>query len=676
MLLLIFLFIFEDYDPAMKPEKENIPHDHHPPNTNDPGYPEESVFSLLVNSIQDYAIFIIDEFGYIQSWNKGARDIKWYTEEEIIGKNISLFYTDDDINASVPNKNLQQARKLGSYESEGWRKRKGGSLFWASVTFTALYNNQGVFTGFAKITRDTTMQKRAEAKIAYLARMVDKTSDAIFSLSSTFNVLSWNRAAQALYGFTPEEVLLKPAEQVLGADITDEYRQEARAELNTRGFWNGEICHTKKDGTPFWVFLSVTLSRDEKGRADEYICISRDITAQKKAEEEKHQLYLRIEKLATERLKESLKEIADYKYALNRSSIVAITNADGIITYVNENFCRISQYSSEEVIGQDHRILNSGYHPAAFMRELWETIESGNVWKGEIRNKRKDGTFYWVDATIVPFINDEGKPYQYLSIRTDITERKNAEQELHSLNEQLEERVKNRTQQLELVNKELEAFSYSVSHDLRAPLRAVSGYSKIVLEDYSNKIDSEGKRLLNNIVGNAKMMGQLIDDLLSFSRLGRKEIAMVDIDMQGLVRGCLQQVLDNTTGKYVVEVEPLVNCTGDVNMIKQVWVNYIGNAVKYSANNTSPQILIGSRLENDMIIYYIKDNGVGFDMNYAHKLFGVFQRLHRADEFEGTGVGLALVKRIIAKHNGEVWAGSELGKGATFYFSLPQKIVL
>lgn len=676
MLLLIFLFIFEDYDPAMKPEKENIPHDRHPPNTNDPGYPEESVFSLLVNSIQDYAIFIIDEFGYIQTWNKGARDIKWYTEEEIIGKNISLFYTDDDINASVPNKNLQQARKLGSYESEGWRKRKGGSLFWASVTFTALYNNQGVFTGFAKITRDTTMQKRAEAKIAYLARMVDKTSDAIFSLSSTFNVLSWNRAAQALYGFTPEEVLLKPAEQVLGADITDEYRQEARAELNTRGFWNGEIRHTKKDGTPFWVFLSVTLSRDEKGRADEYICISRDITAQKKAEEEKHQLYLRIEKLATERLKESLKEIADYKYALNRSSIVAITNADGIITYVNENFCRISQYSSEEVIGQDHRILNSGYHPAAFMRELWETIESGNVWKGEIRNKRKDSTFYWVDATIVPFINDEGKPYQYLSIRTDITERKNAEQELHNLNEQLEERVKNRTLQLELVNKELESFSYSVSHDLRAPLRAVSGYSKIVLEDYSNKIDSEGKRLLNNIVGNAKMMGQLIDDLLSFSRLGRKEIAMVDIDMQGLVRGCLQQVLDNTTGKYVVEVEPLVNCTGDVNMIKQVWVNYIGNAVKYSANNTRPQILIGSRLENDMIIYYIKDNGVGFDMNYAHKLFGVFQRLHRADEFEGTGVGLALVKRIIAKHNGEVWAESELGKGATFYFSLPQKIVL
>jgi len=663
----------------MKPPKENITQvagGYQPPHAPKPGYPDESVFSLLVSSIQEYAIFLTDELGNIQSWNKGARDMKWYAEEEIIGKNISLFYTDDDVTNGVPAKNLQQARKLGSYESEGWRKRKGGSLFWANVTFTALYNNQGVFTGFAKITRDTTVQKRAEAKIAYLAQMVDKTSDAIFSLSSTYHILSWNRAAQALYGYTPEEVLLKPAEQVLRADITGDYRQETRRELNIRGFWNGEIRHTKKDDTLVWVFLSVTLSRDEKGKADEYICISRDITAQKKAEEEKHQLYLKIEKLATERLNESLKEIADYKYALNRSSIVAITNADGIISYVNDNFCRISQYSADEVIGQDHRLVNSGYHSAAFMRDLWDTIIAGNVWKGEIRNKRKDGTFYWVDTTIVPFVNDEGKPYQYLSIRADITERKNAEQELNILNEQLEERVKNRTQLLELVNKELESFSYSVSHDLRSPLRAVSGYSKIILEDYSDKLDSEGNRLLNNIIDNAKMMGQLIDDLLTFSRLGRKELTMGDIDMQDLVQGCLLEVLGNTAGKYAVEVETLLNCTGDANMLKQVWMNYIGNAVKYSANNPAAKILIGSRLENDTIIYYIKDNGVGFDMHYAHKLFGVFQRLHRADEFEGTGVGLALVKRIVSKHNGAVWAESQLGNGATFYFSLPQKPVV
>lgn len=659
----------------MKPGKENIINAAGSNQLPAHGYPDEGVFSLLVNTIQDYAIFIIDEFGYIQTWNKGARDIKWYSEEEIIGQHISLFYTDDDLKAGLPAKNLQQALKLGSYESEGWRKRKGGSLFWANITFTALYNKEGIFTGFAKITRDTTAQKRAEARIAYLAQMVDKTSDAIFSLSSTYHVLSWNRAAQALYGFTPEEVLLKPAEQVLRADITGEYRLQVRAELNTRGFWNGEIRHTKKDGTLVWVFLSVTLSHDEQGRADEYICISRDITEQKRAEEEKHQLYLKIEKLATERLKESLKEIADYKYALNKSSIVAITNANGIITYVNENFCRISQYSSDEVIGMDHRILNSGHHPAAFMRGLWETIESGNVWKGEIRNKRKDGTFYWVDATIVPFINDEGKPYQYLSIRTDITERKHAEQELNILNEQLEERVKDRTRLLELANRELESFSYSVSHDLRAPLRAVSGYSKIIAEDYSHKLDAEGNRLLNNIIDNAKMMGQLIDDLLTFSRLGRKALNMAGIDVQALVQSCLQQVLGNTAGKYTVEVGELLNCTGDINMIKQVWLNYIGNAVKYSAGKPAPHILIGSMLDNDAIVYYIKDNGVGFNMQYVHKLFGVFQRLHRTDEFEGTGVGLALVKRIVDKHNGTVWAESELDKGAAFYFSLPQKVM-
>jgi len=372
-------------------------------------------------------------------------------------------------------------------------------------------------------------------------------------------------------------------------------------------------------------------------------------------------------------LKESLKEIADYKYALNKSFIVAITNANGIITYVNENFCNISQYSYEEVRGQDLRILNSGYHSREFMRNLWETIHAGNVWKGEIRNKNKDGAFHWVDATIVPIINEDGKPYQYLSIQTDITERKNAEHELMFLNEQLEERVKNRTRLLELVNDELESFSYSVSHDLRAPLRAVSGYSKIVLEDYGDKLDSEGNRLLNTIVDNAKMMSQLIDNLLTFSRLGKKELTMADIDMQDLVQDCLAEILDNTTGKYSVEIGTLLNCTGDINMMKQVWLNYMGNAVKYSAYNPAPHILIGSRLADDAIIYYIKDNGVGFDMQYAHKLFGVFQRLHRTDEFEGTGVGLALVKRIISRHHGMVWAEGELGKGATFYFSLPVK---
>lgn len=634
------------------------------------------IFKLLVNSVADYAIFFIDKDGFVQSWNVGAKNIKWYSAEEVIGKHISIFYTNEDVQAGIPAVNLQNTIAKGHFTAEGWRKRKDSSLFWASVNITPLYNSKNKLLGFAKVTRDITPQKIAETKIKYLAQLIDKTSDAIFSLSSDYHILSWNKAAQLMYGYEPEEVLLKTVDSVLQAGVTSEYRFETRKKLIEQGFWAGEIRHRKKDGSFFWVFLSVTLSKDAKGNVDEYICICRDITEQKKLEEERKEIAEKIERLAQQRLEESLKEIDDYKYALNRSSIVAITDAKGIITYVNDNFCNISQYTADELVGKTHRIVNSGYHPKEFIKNLWQTIREGKVWKGEIRNRRKDGSYYWVDTTIVPFVNKDGEPYQYLAIRADISGRKVAENELKLLNEELEQRVLNRTQQLEAVNKELEAFSYSVSHDLRAPLRAVSGYAKILQEDYEKTLDEEGKRLLNRIISNAAMMGQLIDDLLKFSRLGRKELTLAYINMQQLVQNCLAEVLASTEIIYNVQVQQLPGCMGDEAMLKQVWLNLISNAVKYSSKKSAPAILIGCRLESSQIIYYIRDNGVGFDMQYAHKLFNIFQRLHRSDEFEGTGVGLALIKKIVYKHYGEVWAEAEPGKGAAFYFTIPLKIIV
>lgn len=637
--------------------------------------PDNDIFKLLVNSVADYAIFFTDAKGIIQSWNTGAKNIKWYEAEEIIGKHISLFYTADDVKAGVPQANLAQAVANGHFESDGWRKRKNGSLFWGSINITPLYNADGSLLGFAKVTRDITAQKMAETRIKYLARLIDKTNDAIFSLSPEYYILSWNKAAQLMYGYEPEEVLLKTAEMVLQADVTDEYRFETRAQLLEKGAWAGEIRHRKKDGSLFWVLLSATLSRDEQGNIDEYICIARDISVQKQLEEEQKQIAANVEKLAQQRLEESLKEIADYKYALNRSSIVAITDEKGIITYANDNFCKVSQYSFNELVGSKHSIVNSGYHPQEFFKHMWQTIGDGKVWKGEVRNQRKDGSFYWVNTTIVPFINKEGRPYQYLAIRTDITEKKNAEDELNRLNEELEQRVLNRTQQLEAVNKELEAFSYSVSHDLRSPLRAVSGYAKILLEDYEQSLDEEGRRLLGRVIHNAGMMGQLIDDLLRFSRLGRKGLAITGVNMQQLVKDCIAEILVVHGAEYNIQAGNIYSCMGDESLLKQVWLNLLSNAVKYSGKNPHPCVTIGSRLETGKIIYYVTDNGVGFDMQYAHKLFNIFQRLHRNDEFEGTGVGLALVKKIINKHDGDVWAEAALGKGATFYFSVPIKII-
>jgi len=249
--------------------------------------------------------------------------------------------------------------------------------------------------------------------------------------------------------------------------------------------------------------------------------------------------------------------------------------------------------------------------------------------------------------------------------------------EVHHTWQNLDNKVKERTSQLERVNKELEAFSYSVSHDLRTPLRAVSGYSIMLKEDYEKKLDAEGRRIIGNIITNARMMGQLIDDLLAFSRLGKKELTSTKVDMQLLAISVVNELLQNDLEKdYKINIGILPPIEADPGMIKQVLINLLNNAIKYSSKKAKPEIEIGSEDEETRTIYYIKDNGVGFDMAYAGKLFGVFQRLHSQEEFEGTGVGLALVKRIIDKHNGEVWADGQENVGATFYFSLPKKIIL
>ena len=238
--------------------------------------------------------------------------------------------------------------------------------------------------------------------------------------------------------------------------------------------------------------------------------------------------------------------------------------------------------------------------------------------------------------------------------------------------ENLEDTVRRRTEELEAVNKELEAFSYSVSHDLRAPLRAVSGYTMMLKEDYEHSFDDEAKRITGNIVSNVKMMGRLIDDLIGFSRLGKRDVRKQVTDMEDLVEVCVAELLPAWPEvSFQMDIGPLPACMGDSDLLKQVWLNLISNSMKYSARQAEPRIEVGAKSEAGGTVYFVRDNGAGFDMRYADKLFKVFQRLHSQEEFEGTGVGLALVKRIIDKHKGEIWAESSPGKGAVFYFRIP-----
>lgn len=253
---------------------------------------------------------------------------------------------------------------------------------------------------------------------------------------------------------------------------------------------------------------------------------------------------------------------------------------------------------------------------------------------------------------------------------TRIQEQNNS---LNEFNQQLGQKVKERTIELEIANKDLESFTYSVSHDLRAPLRAINGFTQILEKKYHDKIDNEGRRMMGIVSDNAKKMGQLIDDLLQFSRLGKKEVQKTNIDTKAMVNSIIKEIdKDQWNNRAVIKIEDLLPSHGDSALLHQVFYNLITNALKYSRTKENPVIEIGSYSEGKENTYYIKDNGVGFDMQYYDKLFHVFQRLHSAEQFEGTGVGLAIVSKVISRHGGKVWADGKVNEGAIFYFSLPK----
>jgi PAS domain S-box-containing protein len=329
---------------------------------------------------------------------------------------------------------------------------------------------------------------------------------------------------------------------------------------------------------------------------------------------------------------------------------------DGTITSWNKSAEKIYGYTSEEIIGGSISVLL----PPDYMDEMSQILEriknDEQIDHYETKRLRKDGSEIDVSLTISPIKNNTGQIIGASTIARDITERKRSDEKIKGL------------------NKELEAFAYSVSHDLRVPLRAIDGFSLIVSEDYGGKLDDEGKRLLKVIRDNTKKMSQLIDDLLSFSRIGRKEIVLSETDMEAMSKSVYEEIKSAVPARTIqLEIKPLPRAYVDPTMIRQVWINLLTNAIKFTGTKPNAVIEIGSKTEGDKNIYYVKENGVGFDMKYINKLFGIFQRLHSQEEFEGTGVGLALVQRIIHKHGGRVWAEGKIGEGACFYFTIPRE---
>jgi PAS domain S-box-containing protein len=364
--------------------------------------------------------------------------------------------------------------------------------------------------------------------------------------------------------------------------------------------------------------------------------------------------HMKSRNAAEERLKRAAEDIRDLYD--NAPCGYHSLNAEGVFVEINTTLLKWLGYESKQHVLGRLRFTDviSERDMQAFKDNYPAFKERGFVNNVELNFRRKDGSEFPVILSSTAIFDKEGNFVKSRSNSFDNTERKLAESRILNL------------------NKELEAFTYSVSHDLRAPLRSIDGYSRILFEDYNPQLDQEGKRLINVIVNNANRMGKLIDDLLEFSRLGRKDIQRTSIDMEALARTIAEEgIAQESQRKIALKVHRLHRCNGDIDMIRQVWINLISNSIKYSGRNPAAYIEIGSDIQNDMVHYYVTDNGVGFDMQYGGKLFGVFQRLHRIQDFSGTGVGLAIVKRIVNRHDGNVWAEGEIDKGATFHFTIP-----
>jgi PAS domain S-box-containing protein len=759
---------------------------------------------------QHAIVAVTDVQGTITYVNEKFCAISQYSKEDLIGQNHRILNS-----GHHPKEFFQQMYHTIAngrvWHGEIKNRARDGSIYWVDTTIVPFLMSEGKPRQYVAIRADITERKLAEEVRERLAAVVDSSDDGIIGKTLDGTITAWNRGAEKVFGYSSSEALGKSMRMLIPAERENEELEILARIARGESVEHFETVRVRKDGTCIDISATISPIRDGSGVIIGASKIARDITERKRAEEA-----LKESLVTSDR---ALKELADQKFALDQHAIVAITDVQGTITYVNDKFCSISKYPKDELIGQNHRILNSGHHPKEFFQQMYHTIANGKVWHGEIKNRAKDDSIYWVDTTIVPTLSTEGKPRQYVAIRADITERKLAEEalvgqalelarsrqalenqtltlrsvldsmaeglvaadeqgkfviwntaaekilgmsaanlpsqdwtehyglflpdtvtpfpnnqlplvlaihgeasktemfvrnpvltegawieasgsprkdkdgvvrggvvafrdvtrrraderEILKLNDELELRVAERTAQLEAVNKELEAFSYSVSHDLRAPLRHIIGFSQMLVEEFGSTLDPGARHYLDRIQAGTQKMGLLVDELLNLAKVGRHAIIRQPTRLNAIVSEVQTMLEADAEGRevqWVIGDLPLVQC--DPVLAKQIFQNLLANALKFTRTR-NPAVIQVSHTENTedgQPVFVVRDNGIGFNMKYVDKLFGVFQRLHRPEDFEGTGIGLATVQRIVQKHGGRVWAEGEIDKGAAFYFTL------
>jgi len=655
--------------------------------------------------------------------------------------------------------------------------RKDGSQFWAEWRFSPLARKDGIYTHCVWICRDITERKRAEESSRFLSSIVESSDDAIIGENMEGTVLSWNKGAERIYGYSAGEMVGRPISILVPSQRLDEFPEMMEVLRHGQSIEHFETERVRKDGRCMFVSITVSPVKDGANQVIGASVIARDISERKRAGEQLAEAHRKNTAV--------LESISDGFNAFDREWCYTYVNAAGAKMVgktpeelLGRNVWELWPHAADSPFGVAYRravaenvqVQVEAFYPEPLNRWfevrcypspegltlfftdtterkrtekalqlseeryrslalattqiLWTTNPQGEVvddmpvWRtftgqslGEIegrgwiealhpddrerttdllsralrtrsfynteyRLRRLDGEYRWMAVHGVPVLEEDGVVREWVGTCADITERKQAEEEIRNLNQELEQRVVERTAQWAASNEELEAFAYSVSHDLRAPLRAVDGFSKILLEEYAPELSPEAQHYLQAAHQNAVQMGELIDGLLKFSWLNRQPLSKQSIAPADLVRQAWEDLRVERNGRQVeINVGDLPPCQGDALLLKQVFANLLSNALKYTRKRDIARIEVGSSSGIGLPacnspVYFVRDNGVGFDMRYRHKLFGVFQRLHLAEDYEGTGVGLATVQRIVHRHGGQVWANAVLNQGATFYFTV------
>jgi PAS domain S-box-containing protein len=606
----------------------------------------EERYRMLLDGIQDYAIFMMDPLGQVVSWNAGAERIKGYKAEEIIGRSFSCFFPPDDIKRGRPQEVIRLTAASGRHEEQGMRVRKDGSRFLASVTITALRDPTGNLRGFSEFSHDLSESKESGAKYRGL---LEAAPDAMVVVNQSGEIVLLNLQAEKQFGYHRDELVGQKLKNIIPEGfaerlIADGLRsvEEAVGQQIGTGI---ELLGRRKDGTEFPI--EIMLSPLESAEGILVTAAIRDITVRKAAEKHVEQMEGRYRGL--------LEAAPD---------AMVVVNQGGEIVLLNVQAEKQFGYRRDELVGQKvkniipkgfaERLIADGTRTAA--EALAQQIGTGI----ELTGRRKDGSDFPIEIMLSPLESSEGVLVT-AAIR-DITERKKSEEHL----------VKT-VGELKRSNDELQQFAYVASHDLQEPLRMVASYTQLLAQRYKGRLDSDADEFIAYAVDGSNRMQGLIQDLLAYSRAGTNGKALREISSEKALNEGLAN-LRATIGESgaVVTHDCLPDITTDSTQLAQVFQNLIGNAIKYRSDKIPHVHISAAKNDDHEWVFSVQDNGLGIDPQYFDRIFVLFQRLHGQTEFQGTGIGLAICKKMLERLGGRIWVKSQLEKGSTFYFSLPE----